>query len=73
MMVVCETVSAIVFHLREYDDPDELRYGGHQYPRPRTLCDNEAAWDTKIPVAYHNVTCKACRDKARLIPGERYG
>lgn len=67
-LVVCESVAAIVFHLRTYEDPSELKFGGHAPPRPLSLCEREIAWDTKIPVRYTAVTCKTCRERSGLTP-----
>lgn len=58
MLVVCETNSSYIYHLRETDTP---QYGGHSQ---KALCGRKCAWDTKIPVYAFGVTegrwCKHC-------------
>jgi hypothetical protein len=62
-LVACETVAAIVVHLRLAGDR-EVSLSGHTTPRPKTLCDAEAAWDTRLPITAS--TCSICRYKAGL-------
>ena len=47
-LVICETAAAISTHYRIVTAEHPIRLSGH-YPRPRTLCGMEAAWDTERP------------------------
>lgn len=49
-LVTCETVAAIVLHVRRVTDVP-VRLGGHTAPRPLALCGSPVDWDTQIPVA----------------------
>ncbi len=55
--VTCETVAAIVVHIRRASDAP-VRLNGHTSPRPTSLCGMEVAWDTQIPVS--SATCRKC-------------
>jgi hypothetical protein len=49
--VTCETVAAIVLHVRRVTAAAPIPLGGHTAPRPRALCGAPVDWDTQIPVA----------------------
>ena len=63
-LVACESVAAIVVHLRD-DALAPVRLSGHPFPRPRALCDAEVAWDTQLPT--NSATCRKCVEKARVV------
>jgi len=57
--VICETKAAIVTHLREVTGDTPIRDSGHSMPRPKTVCDMEAAWDLpKMPLS--GCSCQKC-------------
>ncbi len=58
-VISCESVAAIVVHIRIVGSV-EPNYSGHSPYRPPTLCGAEAAWDTKSSVKY--ATCRSCRE-----------
>jgi hypothetical protein len=53
---VCESVAAIVLHLREVVDGD-VNYSG-SIPDRMTLCGTKVGWDTKDQLAHAN--CRDC-------------
>lgn len=55
--VTCESVAAIVVHIREIVERG-INIHGHARPRPKALCGAEVAWDTRIPLA--GATCRKC-------------
>lgn len=59
-LVTCETVAAIVRHVRRVADIP-VKLGGHSVPRPRALCDRHVDWDTTRPVVLEHITCRACK------------
>lgn len=61
-LVVCESVAAVTTHLRDMSTVPFNPSG--RYPRPRSLCGAEVAWDTRIPVS--NARCRTCREEAGL-------
>lgn len=54
--VTCETMAANIVHIRRADRLGP-NYHGHS-PRPTTLCNAPAAWDTRIPLTA--ATCRVC-------------
>lgn len=56
-LVACETVAAVVLHVRRIVDRG-VRLSGHVAPRPLALCGTPIAWDTRLPVSA--VTCRRC-------------
>lgn len=52
----CESVAAIVVHLREPGPKGFCSGGGADTP---ALCGAKVAWDTRIP--FEAVTCRRCR------------
>lgn len=56
-LVVCESVVAIVTHVRSVDPKTPINLSGHS-PRPLALCGAQVAWDTRLPLAA--ATCKKC-------------
>ena len=60
-LVVCETTAAITTHLRVVTADAPISLSGFAN-RPKTLCDVDAAWDTRLPVT--SARCSICRDKA---------
>jgi hypothetical protein len=61
-LVVCETVAAITTHLRKITAEHPINYSGFSR-RPKTLCDKDAAWDTKLPL--NSTRCRVCLAVAR--------
>lgn len=59
-LVTCETVAAIVLHVRRVTDTP-VRLSGHSGMRPLALCGSAIDWDTEIPVSAENATCRGCR------------
>lgn len=57
-LVTCETVAAIVLHVRRIADRG-VRLSGHVSPRPLALCGEPVYWDTQRPVAA--VSCRRCK------------
>lgn len=57
--VVCETLTAMVQHLRQVTATSPVNLGGHTSPKPVTLCGMQADWDTRIPVGCE--TCHTCK------------
>jgi hypothetical protein len=57
-LVTCETVAAIVLHVRRVVDRG-FRPSGHVTPRPLALCGSPVDWDTKQPV--ESTSCHSCR------------
>jgi hypothetical protein len=57
-LVTCETVAAVVVHVRRIVDR-EVHLGGHIAPRPLALCGMPADWDTMLPVSA--ASCRRCR------------
>jgi len=57
-LVVCETVAAIVTHLRELQPGEEPCYSGRRRADAKTLCGMTVGWDTRIPVGEE--TCRRC-------------
>lgn len=64
-LVVCETTAAISTHFRLVSPEFPIRLGGH-WPRPKTLCDKEAAWDTQLPIK-PGARCGLCQQEARRL------
>lgn len=60
--VTCESVAAIVLHVREVGTTP-ISYSGFAQ-RPRALCETKVAWDTKISVEL--ASCRTCRALAGL-------
>jgi hypothetical protein len=58
-LVTCETIAAIVIHVRRIGDRP-IRLSGHS-DKPTTLCGRLADWDTLIPVSPAAVSCRRCR------------
>jgi hypothetical protein len=72
--VTCETVAAIVLHVRRVTDIP-VRLTGHSTPRPRALCGRPVDWDTQRPVAIGHITCRDCKaalaaELGLAVPGE---
>lgn len=64
-MVTCETVAAIVVHVRRLGPGiAPVRLSGHSSPRPFALCGSPVDWDTQNPVNDRTVTCRSCRKAA---------
>lgn len=62
-LVVCESVAAIVPHLRRVTEAVPIKLSGHASPRPLSLCGNEIAWDTRLPLSAARCSkCLAVRD-----------
>lgn len=59
-LVICETVAAIVLHVRRVTPTSPIRLGGHS-TKPLALCGSRVDWDTECPVSLINVTCRDCR------------
>lgn len=57
-LVVCESTAAIVAHLRRVTEATPIKLSGHAFPRPLSLCGNEIAWDTRLPI--DAASCRAC-------------
>jgi hypothetical protein len=63
-MVTCETVAAIVVHVRRLGPGiPPIRLSGHS-TRPFALCGSPIDWDTQIPATEPCVTCRSCRKVA---------
>jgi hypothetical protein len=56
--IVCETVAAIVTHIRQLTPNHPANYSGHKPPRPLALCGSAIAWDMKLPL--DTATCSMC-------------
>jgi hypothetical protein len=56
-LVACETVAAVVLHVRRIADRG-VKLGGHVAPRPLALCGSPVDWDTQRPVSA--VHCRSC-------------
>lgn len=67
--VVCESVAAIVTHLREVTKEHPISLSGHSFPRPRSLCDREMAWDTRLPIS--SARCRDCREASGITDWEK--
>lgn len=65
-LVVCETVAAIVLHLREVGD-GEINYNGRD-AYAETLCGADVGWDTKDELAASN-----CRDCLTIMSNRSNG
>jgi len=60
--VTCETVNAIVVHVRRVSALTQpVRLSGHPSPSPFAMCGTPIAWDTQIPASEKCVTCRSCR------------
>lgn len=57
VLVVCETLAAIVLHLRLVGD-GEINYNGRD-AYAETLCGSDVGWDTKDDPT--EVTCRECQ------------
>lgn len=58
--VACETVAAIVHHVRRVDAEHPVKRGGH-WPKPRAMCGREVDWDTQVPPTEKCISCRNCR------------
>lgn len=54
----CETIAAIVVHIRELRDGEDPFYSGIREPSRGTLCGEKHAWDNRIPLS--RATCRTC-------------
>ena len=67
LLVVCETVAAVVPHLRIVTAESPIKLGGH-HPAPKTLCGRDAGWDTQLPLT--SARCTTClSERAKLQAG----
>jgi hypothetical protein len=61
-LVTCETVAAIVVHVRRLGPGSPpIRLSGHTSPRPFAMCGSPIDWDTQIPATEAHVSCRSCR------------
>lgn len=59
-LVTCETIAAIVLHVRRITDRG-VKLGGHVDPKPQALCGRYVDWDTQRPVIAECITCRNCK------------
>ncbi len=75
-LVVCETVHAIVTHLREPTEESPVRFGGFSDRTSRpfpvlALCGSQVAWDTQLPVSI--ARCRDCNKIAAADAAAKEG
>lgn len=53
----CETIAAVVLHIRRVGDRP-VHLGGHVTPKPFALCGSPVGWDCQSPISA--ATCVRC-------------
>lgn len=61
-LITCETIAAILVHVRRLGPSGPHYHGGADTP---TLCGFAPAWDCKFVVIPENVTCRVCNEKMK--------
>ncbi len=64
-LIACETIAAIVVHLRRVPEGGPNYTGTRIKPLCHAYTDDVPGWDTRLPLSA--VTCRGCRERAKEV------